>query len=115
MLLRVVFYFLALIQGIGLGAVSTDDVVIWDTQVERTSEGNYRLSFEANIKEGWYIFSQHSPEGGSQPAFFEFENSKNFERIGEVVESEAIPSYNEVFEVTLCRRVSAFRVRLHRV
>ncbi|CAI8178417.1 MAG: Thiol:disulfide interchange protein DsbD [Flavobacteriaceae bacterium] len=100
MLLRIVFYFLALIQGIGLGAVSTDDVVIWDTQVERTSEGNYRLFFEANIKEGWYIFSQNSPEGGSQPAFFEFENSKNFERIGEVVESEAIPSYNEVFAVT---------------
>ena len=100
MLLRVVFYFLTLIQGIGLGAISTDDVVIWDTNVERTAEGNYRLFFEANIKEGWYIFSQHSPEGGSQPAFFEFENSKNFDRIGEVVESESTPSYNEVFDVT---------------
>ena len=100
MLLRVVFYFLTLIQGIGLGAVNTDDVVIWDTKVERTAEGTYRLFFEANIKEGWYIFSQHSPEGGSQPAFFEFESSKNFERIGEVIESESIPSYNEVFEVT---------------
>ncbi|MEL0272899.1 MAG: protein-disulfide reductase DsbD domain-containing protein, partial [Flavobacteriaceae bacterium] len=100
MLLRVVFYFLTLIQGIGLGAVNNDDVVIWDTKVERTAEGTYRLFFEANIKEGWYIFSQHSPEGGSQPAFFEFESSKNFERIGEVIESESIPSYNEVFEVT---------------
>ena len=77
MLLRVVFYFLTLIQGIGLGTVNTDDVVIWDTKVERTAEGTYRLFFEANIKEGWYIFSQHSPEGGSQAAFFEFERSKN--------------------------------------
>ncbi len=100
MLLRVVFYFFTLIQGIGLGTISTDDVVIWDTKVERTAEGTYRLFFEANIKEGWYVFSQHSPEGGSQPAFFEFENSKNYERIGEVVESESIPSYNEVFDVT---------------
>ena len=100
MLLRVVFYFFILIQGIGLGATSTDDVVIWDTKVERTAEGTYRLFFEADIKEGWYVFSQYSPEGGSQPAFFEFENSKNFERIGEVVESESIPSYNEVFDVT---------------
>jgi len=100
MLLRVVFYFFTLIQGIGLGTISTDDVVIWDTKVERTAEGTYRLFFEANIKEGWYVFSQYSPEGGSQPAFFEFENSKNFERIGEVVESESIPSYNEVFDVT---------------
>jgi thiol:disulfide interchange protein len=100
MLLRVVFYFLILIQGIGLGTVNTDDVVIWDTKVERTAEDTYRLFFEANIKEGWYIFSQHSPEGGSQAAFFEFESSKNFERIGEVIESESIPSYNEVFDVT---------------
>jgi len=100
MLLRVVFYFFILIQGIGLGAISTDDVVIWDTKVERTAEGTYRLFFEANIKEGWYVFSQYSPEGGSQPAFFEFENSKNFERIGEVVESESIPSYNEIFDIT---------------
>ena len=100
MLLRVVFYFLTLIQGIGLGTVNTDDVVIWDTKVERTAEGTYRLFFEANIEEGWYIFSQHSPEGGSQAAFFEFESSKNFERIGEVIESESIPSYNEVFDVT---------------
>ena len=100
MLLRVVFYFLTLIQGIGLGTVNTDDVVIWGTKLERTGEGDYRLYFEASIKEGWYIFSQYSPEGGSQPAFFEFENFKNFERIGEVVESESIPSYNDVFEVT---------------
>jgi thiol:disulfide interchange protein len=100
MLLRVVFYFLTLIQGIGIDTINTDDVVIWDTKVESTSDGHYRLFFEADIKEGWYIFSQHSPEGGSQPAFFEFEASKNFERIGEVVESEPIPSYNEVFDVT---------------
>jgi thiol:disulfide interchange protein len=100
MLLRVVFYFLILIQGIGLGTVNTDDVVIWDTKVERTAEDTYRLFFEANIKEGWYIFSQHSPEGGSQAAFFEFESSKNFERIGEVIESESILSYNEVFDGT---------------
>jgi len=70
MLLRVVFYFFILIQGIGLGAISTDDVVIWDTKVERTAEDTYRLFFEADIKEGWYVFSQYSPEGGSQPAFF---------------------------------------------
>ena len=100
MFLRVVFYFLTLIQGIGLGAISTDDVVIWETKVEQTAEDTYRLFFDANIKEGWYIFSQHSPEGGSQPAFFEFENSKNFERIGAVVESKSIASYNEVFDVT---------------
>ncbi len=74
--------------------------VSWDTEWEEIGNAQYRLIFNATIEEGWHIFSQYSPEGGSQPAFFEFLETDVYKRIGPVIEPTPEAYYNDVFEVT---------------
>ncbi|MEK9751020.1 MAG: protein-disulfide reductase DsbD domain-containing protein, partial [Flavobacteriaceae bacterium] len=74
--------------------------VSWDTEWEKMGNAQYRLIFNATIEEGWHIFSQYSPEGGSQPAFFEFLETDVYKRIGPVIEPTPEAYYNDVFEVT---------------
>lgn len=74
--------------------------VSWETQLEELGDSQYKLILNATIEEGWHIFSQYSPEGGSQPAFFEFQETDTYKRIGPVIEPTPEAYYNDVFEVT---------------
>lgn len=87
--------------------------VSWDTEWEEIGDAQYRLIFSATIDEGWHIFSQYSPEGGSQPAFFEFIKTEAYQRIGPVIEPTPEAYYNDVFEVT--EQIFTEKVRFEQV
>lgn len=87
--------------------------VSWDTEWEELGDAQYRLIFNASIEEGWHIFSQYSPEGGSQPAFFEFIETEAYQRIGPVIEPTPEAYYNDVFEVT--EQIFTEKVRFEQV
>ena len=88
--------------------------VQWNTYSVLQDDTSYLLVFEASIDKDWYIFSQTSPEGGSQPAFFEFTENKRYRRIGKVEETTPQPYYNEVFGVTeqIFRESARFEQRI---
>ena len=76
------------------------DPVRWENKVEQTSETEFNLIIEGKIDEGWHVFSQFTPDGGSLPAVFEFKNKKgNYELIGKTTESAYKKVYSEIFEV----------------
>lgn len=87
--------------------------VSWDTEWEELGDAQYKLIFNASIEEGWHIFSQYSPEGGSQPAFFEFIETEAYQRIGPVIEPTPEAYYNDVFEVT--EQIFTEKVRFEQV
>lgn len=87
--------------------------VYWNTEWEELGDAQYRLIFNASIEEGWHIFSQYSPEGGSQPAFFEFIETEAYQRIGPVIEPTPEAYYNDVFEVT--EQIFTEKVRFEQV
>lgn len=62
--------------------------VKWNFKIQRISEIEYELIFEANIQEGSSLYSQHIGEGGPVPTTFTFVPSESYELIGNVVESE---------------------------
>ncbi|MGA0384183.1 MAG: hypothetical protein ACO3L1_04195 [Flavobacteriaceae bacterium] len=97
---RIVVFFLALCLWFSGYTQFSATQVSWDTQWEKIEDSRYRLIFNATIEEGWHIFSQYSPEGGSQPAFFEFIESDAYKRLGPVMEPTPEAYYNDVFEVT---------------
>ena len=45
-------------------------------KLEQTSEGQYKLLFDFQIDEGWYVYSQSVPENGPMPTTFVFDNSQ---------------------------------------
>lgn len=74
--------------------------VSWKTSVEKKSDNEVVLVFEATIEHEWHMFSQFTPEGGSSPSVFEYKNAKgNFELVGKTKESPYKKVYSDVFEV----------------
>jgi thiol:disulfide interchange protein len=76
------------------------DPVKWRTSVEKKSDTEFVLIFDANIEDKWHLFSQFTPDGGSLPTVFQFKNSKgNYEIVGKTKESPYKKVYSDVFEV----------------
>lgn len=74
--------------------------VKWENRVEKISETEFNLIFEGKIDEGWHLFSQFTPDGGSLPAVFDYKNKKsNYELVGKTSESAYKKVYSEIFEV----------------
>ncbi len=76
------------------------DPVKWKTSVEKKSDNEVVLVFEAAIDNEWHMYSQFTPEGGALPTEFTYKDQKgNFELVGKTKESEYKKVFNDVFEV----------------
>lgn len=74
--------------------------VKWTSRTEKISETEYNLIFEANIDNGWHVYSQFTPDGGPIAITLNFDNKKgNFELVGKAKESKTKRQFNDVFEV----------------
>ncbi len=74
--------------------------VKWTSRVEKVSETEYNLVFEAKIEKDWHIYSQFTPDGGPLPLLVSFTDAKkNFDLVGKAVESATKREFNDIFEV----------------
>lgn len=74
--------------------------VKWKSSIEKKSEDEFLLKFEAIIDEEWHIFSQFTPEGASLPSVFTFLDTKgNYDLIGKTKESPYKKVYSPDFGV----------------
>ena len=74
--------------------------VKWKWSVEKVSDSEVALIMNATIEKDWHMFSQHTPDGGSLPAVFEYKNQKgNYNLVGKTTESSYKKVYNDIFEV----------------
>lgn len=78
------------------------DPVKWTSEVEKVSENEYDLIFEASIQNKWHLYSQTQPEGAVNSTVFTFEDQNAaYELIEETKESESITEFDKVFETDL--------------
>ncbi|RXR32186.1 thioredoxin family protein [Flavobacterium piscinae] len=76
------------------------DPVKWKTSIEQKSDTEFLLKFDATIQKDWHFFSQFTPDGGSLPTVFIYNDSKgNYQLIGKTTESKYKKVYSEIFEV----------------
>lgn len=76
------------------------DPVKWKTSIEQKSETEFLLQFDATIQKDWHFFSQFTPDGGSLPTVFIYNDSKgNYQLIGKTTESKYKKVFSEIFEV----------------
>ena len=68
-------FLLSLISSFAVGQIETP--VTWTLSQERLSETEFMLTFQADIDEGWYVYSQNLKDGGPIPTSFYFEENKD--------------------------------------
>lgn len=74
--------------------------VKWTTKTEKISDTEFNLVMTGIIEDGWHVYSQFTPDGGSLPIFITFKDQKgNYDLIGKAKESPYKKGYSEVFEV----------------
>lgn len=81
-------------------ALTEDEPVVWEQQINKISETEYELVMKAKILDGWHMYSQFTSEFGSLPSEFTYNgNGTIYELIDGTLESETIKEYSEIFEV----------------
>ena len=67
-MIRYLIGFVLVSMSLGSKAQSDLDVPVdWHVYVERISNESYQMNFDADIKDGWMIYSSQSPDGGPIP------------------------------------------------
>ena len=74
-----------------------EQVVSWKTSVAHVKDDVFRVTFEANIEQGWHIYDLGPYDNGIIPTQFEFEKNANVELVGTV--KEVKPTKREMDEV----------------
>lgn len=83
------------------GYAQKQQPVKWNFEVRQVEEELF-LVLEADIAEGWHLYSQHLDENeGPVPTAFDFSDSEKVEFVGEVTEPEAIVAYDQNFGMDL--------------
>jgi cytochrome c biogenesis protein CcdA len=76
--------------------------VTWTWETEKVSETEYKLIYNATIKEGWHLYSAHvDPDAGPYPTAFYYDTIPNFDWKGGVEETEPHVEYDPNFEAEL--------------
>lgn len=97
------FFALVLFLGFSLFATAqTLDPVSWTFKAEPTSDGQYEITFKAEIEKGWYLYSQHLDDGGPIPTTFHFDESKDVELSAEVSENGPfVEGFDDMFGMNI--------------
>jgi thiol:disulfide interchange protein len=83
-----------------LGYSQIFNPVKWSSKVEQKSGNEFVLVIDVVIEDEWHLYSQFTPDGGSQPTVFTFKESKgNYQLVGKTKESPYKKVFNDVFEV----------------
>lgn len=79
---------------------SLKDPVKWTSKIEKKSDTEYVLVFDAVIEKDWHMYSQFTADGGALPLEVLFNNDKkNYEAVGKAEESKTEKAFNETFGV----------------
>lgn len=84
------------------GFSQMENPVSWSFSQERVSANEFVLKFEADLDEGWYIYSQNIEEGGPIPTTFTFFDNAAAKTIGAVEEDGKLKSgYDAMFDMDI--------------
>ena len=80
------------------------DPADWTVTATKVNEEEYDLTFKATLDKGWYMYSQHTEEGGPIPTAFYFTKGAHYELIGDAKEVGKLKEAHEpVFGVNVTK------------
>lgn len=73
----------------------------WNYSVKELGNDEIELQFVVKLESGWHIYSQYTDPDGPIALEFTFDESKDYKRVGKVVEPKPHESYDEIFACTV--------------
>lgn len=88
--------------------------VIWSYSVKKTSTTEAIITINAEIEEGWHIYSQYSKGEGPLKTVLSFEPLAGYELIGKVTESGLLERYDKAFkmDVGYFKKIATFQQKI---
>ncbi|MHC5201196.1 protein-disulfide reductase DsbD family protein [Myroides sp. LJL119] len=97
---KLIFLLFFLISTLSVSAQMFENPAKWETSIKKQSDTEYVITWKGSVKQGWHLYSQHTPDGGPLPLEFIYNNqSGNYTLDGPASESETTTSYNDIFGV----------------
>ena len=81
----------------GVASAQQLDPVKWKYSVKETSATEAELVFTAQLDAGWHLYSQYTSPDGPLAIEFTFEESKDYERVGKVMEPKPHEEMDDIF------------------
>ena len=81
----------------GVASAQQLDPVKWKYSVKETSATEAELLFTAQLDAGWHLYSQYTSPDGPLAIEFTFEESKDYERVGKVMEPKPHEEMDDIF------------------
>ena len=76
--------------------------VSWKFSQKKVSEGEYELTFQASIQQGWHLYSTNLPDGGPIKTSFTFEEVNGIEFTNDInTEAKPISMFDKSFNMQL--------------
>ncbi len=82
------------------------DPVKWSLKIDKVSDDTYDLTYQANLDEGWYVYSQYlESEDGPQKTEFNYDPSDAFTLVGknEEISDYRKAGYDEFFDMEVVK------------
>ncbi len=92
-----------LLSSLSLLAQETSPVT-WSFFAEKTGTQEYTITYSADVRPGWYIYSQHTDPSGPIPTGFYANENTAIELIGDVIEEgKKKEGFDTLFEVNVIK------------
>ena len=75
--------------------------VKWTTETKKITATEYDLIIKASIEKNYHLYSQKVPEDGPLPTIFIFEESNDYELIGNTTEEKGHTVHDPVFNLKI--------------
>ena len=92
-----VICFVGCLLGFSMLSAQTDPSH-WTYKVKELSDQEVELQFLLRLDDGWHIYSQHSDPNGPIPMEVTFEEGKDYQRVGKLVEPKPHEEMDDVFK-----------------
>lgn len=97
---RLFTFLLFLVTSVLTVTAQVENPASWSFSEKNLGDHEYELTFKAELKPGWTIYSMYTPDGGPMPTSLTFESAgKGLELVGKAEENEPEKEHDDIFGV----------------
>jgi len=97
--MKKLFSILILFLSLSIFSQTSNEPIKIKTALQKISETEYDIIFSAQLFKGWYLYSQHNPDGASLPLEITIqEGETGYKLVGKATEKDTFKKYSDTWE-----------------